>query len=306
MDVSPLSQAFLFSMNYAIGFIVIYLMGYTLATKQPAMTAATLAQSIDTNGKKTDYSNFSNLFARLFRSQYIAFVGNVLMAFPVALILGYLWLHLFGENPVKVYKAKSMIKEINPLLSLALFHASIAGFYLFLSGLISGYYINNNIHNQVSYRYRKHPFLRSIFPKTALNAFADFYDKKIGGISGNFWFGIFLGSTGILGFIIGLPIDIRHITFAAGNFALALVGLEFSVSFWDVFLSILCIGLIGFCNFIVSFMLSLFLAMRSRKIPMSRLQYMFKAVLEKFYQNRKAFFFPPDDEVAVEEQVNDK
>ena len=33
LDVSPFGSAFLYSMNYALGFIIIYLLGYTLATK---------------------------------------------------------------------------------------------------------------------------------------------------------------------------------------------------------------------------------------------------------------------------------
>jgi site-specific recombinase len=280
-------------------------MGYTLATKQPAMTASTLAISIHKNSNNQDYSEFGNLFVRLFRSQFIAFIGNVLMAFPVALTAGYLFLLFTGENPVKQYKAESLLHDLNPFLSLALFHASIAGFYLFLSGLISGYYINNNIHKRISYRYRKHPFLRNLFPENILNKFADFYDKKIGGISGNFWFGIFLGSTGVVGYFIGIPIDIRHITFAAGNFALALVGLEFNVSVPVVLISILCIGLIGFFNFIVSFTLSLFLAMRSRKTPLKNLKLMYQSVLKIYRENPGSFFYPPANQ-GVETEKKSK
>ena len=36
-------EAFLFSMIYGLGFVLIYLLGMTVATKQPAMTAQTLA-----------------------------------------------------------------------------------------------------------------------------------------------------------------------------------------------------------------------------------------------------------------------
>ena len=41
---SEFYHAFLYSFNYAMGFIMIYLMNFTLATKQPAMTAATMAK----------------------------------------------------------------------------------------------------------------------------------------------------------------------------------------------------------------------------------------------------------------------
>lgn len=297
-ETSPLGTAFLYSMNYSIGFIVIYLMGFTLATKQPAMTAVTLAKTLDKKQKTGDYQDFTNLFTRLFRSQFIAFVGNVFLAFPTAIILGMLYIKHYGHSPADPIKASKLLLDINPFLSLALFHAAIAGFYLFLSGLISGYYMNNNVHYKISYRFRKHPLLNSIFPAKVLNIVADFYDRNIGGISGNFWFGIFLGSTGTIGYFIGLPIDIRHITFAAGNFALSLVGLDFTVSFYDIFISILCIGFIGFFNFIVSFMLSLTLAMRSRKIPLINILDMLVAIWKSYRLNPDPFWYPVEPKIV--------
>jgi len=44
----------------------------TLATKQPSMTAARLAQSlVPTTGTELRINDFTNLFAQLFRSQII-------------------------------------------------------------------------------------------------------------------------------------------------------------------------------------------------------------------------------------------
>lgn len=295
-DTSPFGQAFLYSMNYAIGFILLYLFGFTLATKQPAMTAATLAISIDPKTNKTgDYSVFAKLFSRLFRSQFIAFVGNVIMAFLVALGLCYLYYWYYGNNPIQPYKAESLLIEQNPFLSLAVFHAAIAGFYLFLSGLISGYYINRNIHSRISYRLKKHPVLRAIIPKSILNWMGKIYDKKIGGVSGNFWFGVFLGSTGTIGAFLGLPLDIRHITFVSGNVALAFFGLEYQITFYDVLFSLLGIGLVGLMNFLVSFSLSLLLAMRSRRIHIRELRPITLSVIQEFNSNRMAFLYPPKE-----------
>ncbi|NHW58620.1 site-specific recombinase, partial [Escherichia coli] len=85
---SEFTNAFLYSFNYAMGFVLIYLLHYTLATKQPAMTAATMAKvlSEDKNTSK-NYTDFADLVSKLFRTQFIAFVGNVLLAFPVALLI---------------------------------------------------------------------------------------------------------------------------------------------------------------------------------------------------------------------------
>ena len=44
VPASNFTMHFLYSFNYAMGFIMIYLMNFTLATKQPAMTAATMAK----------------------------------------------------------------------------------------------------------------------------------------------------------------------------------------------------------------------------------------------------------------------
>jgi site-specific recombinase len=102
-DVSDFGQAVIYSLNYAIGFIIIYLLGFTLATKQPAMTAAAIVQTIEIGyaksiTEKDRHIAFAKLFAQLFRSQFIAFVGNVIIAFPVAFFLVYATLSLFGSH----------------------------------------------------------------------------------------------------------------------------------------------------------------------------------------------------------------
>ena len=54
--------------NYAMGFIMIYLMNFTLVTKQPAMTAATMAKVLS-EGKNNskNYLDFAHLVSKLFR-----------------------------------------------------------------------------------------------------------------------------------------------------------------------------------------------------------------------------------------------
>jgi len=101
-----------------------------------------------------------------------------------------------------------------------------------------------------------------------------------------------MGSLGTVGIILGLPLDIRHITFAAGNLGLALVGNGWQLDAYAVFASVLGIGLIGFVNFIVSFTLSLALAMRSRGIPYSELWPIGRAVWQEHRTAPTRFYFP--------------
>jgi hypothetical protein len=47
LDLPPVWEAVAFSLNYGIGFVLIHVLHLTIATKQPAMTAATLAAELD-------------------------------------------------------------------------------------------------------------------------------------------------------------------------------------------------------------------------------------------------------------------
>lgn len=297
VEVSDFGHAFLYSMNYSLGFIAIYLLGFTLATKQPAMTASALVSAIK-NGMKSGLSSeqkhleFAQLFARLFRSQFIAFVGNVLIAFPVSLILIYLIDVLFGAN-IAASKHEKLMEDISPVHSLAIFHAAIAGVFLFLSGIISGSISNKNKHVDLYHRIEEHPILKEGFGKQRAASIANWFEKKWPGVASNFWFGIFMGSTASIGLFFGLNLDIRHITFASGNLALGMYGSEFQVSNALIFWGIFGIGIIGFINFIVSFTLSLYVAFRSRQIPFSEIKYLFSATFAYFKKNKMEFFFPP-------------
>lgn len=293
---SDFGFAFNYGMNYAIGFILIYLLGFTLATKQPAMTASALAKSLR-EGIKSDapedvkHRRFAELFARLFRSQFIAFVGNVLMAFPIALF--WIWYidQIWGEN-IAATKWTKLIGDLHPLQSAAVFHAAIAGFYLFLSGLIAGNIANRDKHHRVYYRIQEHPLLKKTFGAAGAARIAAVYEKRWAGIVSNFWFGIFLGSTYSIGSFFGLNLDIRHITFAAGNFAMGLYGSGFSASLPMIFWSLVGIFIIGLVNFLVSFCLSLFLAFRSRGIPFSEIRPVGRSIFHHFRRFPRSFFLP--------------
>jgi len=296
VDISDFGHAALYSLNYSLGFITIFLLGFTLATKQPAMTAATLISSIEIgmknmNKNENKHSSFAELFSRLFRSQFIAFVGNVLIAFPIS--LGIVWLYdvSFGSN-IAVLKADKLLTDLSPIHSAAIFHAAIAGVFLFLSGIISGNVSNKGKHSHLFYRIQEHPLLKQSVGKERTAKIAQWFERNWAGVVSNAWFGVFLGSTASIGIFFGLNLDIRHITFASGNFALGLYGKEFVIDGWTIFWSVFGISVIGFVNFIVSFSLSLGLAFRSRNIPISEIILLNNSVWTFFKSNPMVFFFP--------------
>ena len=294
---SEFSHAVLYSLNYAFGFIIIYLLGFTLATKQPAMTAATMAKVLsDESSSEKNYKEFANLVAKLSRTQFIAFVGNVLWSFPVALAIIY-GMDWFLDKNFAVAKADKLLKDLNPIESKAILHACIAGFFLFISGIISGNISNSSIFNQVPERISQSPFLNQVIGAKNSKKLSDFYTKHWAGIISNFWFGIFLGVIAPLGVFLGLDLDIRHITFSAGNFALALYGKGFDIDTYTFVISLVTIFLIGAFNFIVSFGLSMLLAFRSRKVNFGELTIIHKTILKYFIKNPLRFFIPLKSEL---------
>lgn len=289
---SEFYHAFLYSFNYAMGFIMIYLMNFTLATKQPAMTAATMAKVLS-EGKNTsrNYLDFAHLVSKLFRSQFIAFVGNVLLSFPIALAMIYGLEILFGQN-FATEKSGKLIGDLDPFHSKALLHACLAGFYLFISGIIAGNVGNSSIFYKIPERIAKNPYINYVFGKNFAENASTYYSRNWAGIMSNLWLGIFLGSTATIGKFFGLDLDIRHITFAAGNFALGLYGKEFNIDTYTFIISFITVFLIGFCNFIVSFGLSMILAFRSRKVEFGEVRIINRSIVKYFFKNPLIFFLP--------------
>lgn len=297
IDTSAFGHAFFYSMNYSLGFIAIYVLGCTLATKQPAMTASALVRALEVGRKETGvaenekHRTFAEFFARVFRSQFIAFVGNVVVAFPVAL-LGIWLIDITFDYNLALTKWYHLIRDLSPIHSLAILHAAIAGVFLFLSGIIAGAVANRDKHRHMYYRIEEHPLLKRSLGRVRTKKLAGLYERKWAGIISNFWFGVFMGTTASIGIFLGLDIDVRHITFASGNLALGLYGSDYLVSNEMLFWGIFGIGIIGLVNFLVSFGLSMGLAFRSRNIPISELRLVALAIWRHFKRKPGSFFFP--------------
>jgi site-specific recombinase len=167
--------------------------------------------------------------------------------------------------------------------------------------LISGYYDNKCAYTRIPARLKQLPWLRKLLGEHRLDRFAAYIGDNLGALMGNFTFGIMLGSTGLIGFMLGLPfIDIQHVTFSSANFAFALVALDFMVSWQLVAISLLGIALIGIVNLAVSFGLALYVAMKARQVRFNRIGELFRMLGARFVSNPREFFFPPRNEAALE------
>lgn len=306
LKLSPFGTAFLYSMNYSFGFIGIHITHSTLATKQPAMTASRIAAALDEgNNGDAGMKSLSGLIVKTFRSQFIAFMGNMFIAFPVAFLAAYGWYMVYGSHIAGEEKAWKLVHELHPWESLSLFHAGIAGVCLFLAGIISGYYDNAVVYRKLPDRIYHHPLLRRITPKGLRRGFSNYIGNNLGSLAGNFFLGIMLGSIGTLGYIFGLPIDIRHITFASGNFGLAVAAIGPYISWSTIGITVLGILLIGFMNFIVSFSLAIFVATQSRRVSFSKSRVLLLELLRHFFRAPSEFLFPPSEEEEPHEDAAD-
>lgn len=295
-NISPFSKAFLFSLNYAFGFVTIYLTRLTLATKQPAMTASLIAHSLRNNepGEEINFNEFTRLYARLSRSQMIAFLGNVLASFVLATALFWLFRKVFGWKVISISKALHFWDELAYMDPAIFWYASIAGFFLFVSGLSSGLVINNLRYNNIPARIYYHPFLKRFYSATKRRKIAKWFEKNYGGVVGNIFFGFLMGSAFLVGDFMDIKFDIRHITFAAGNLAMGMAGIDYGgINPRTVVTAVASVFLIGGFNFLGSFMLSLMLAMRSNNIKIQTIFPMFWSVVKDFFKSPFRYFLPP-------------
>ncbi len=294
LPITDFWMAFLYSLNYGIGFIAIHLLGFSVATKQPAMTASALAKEIDNRKDKTSNLNgVAMLIAKVSRSQLISVAGNLTAVFPTALVIAVVYYIIAGHSFLDETHAIKYQHEIHPLYSLCWLYGAIAGFYLFLTGIVAGYFDNAVIYSKIPERIRQHPKLQTILSAEKREKLAAYLDHNFGAIISNFVIGIFLGTASFIGKTFGIPFDIRHVTFSFGIFAMSLPS-TFSDMNTYTFLWILTgIASIGFFNIVTSFGMAFYIAIKSRNIGITQLIVLPKLVFVYFRKFPTDFFYPP-------------
>ncbi|MFL6635658.1 MAG: site-specific recombinase [Massilia sp.] len=308
---APLIEALLYSLNYAAGFMLVHVLHFTIATKQPAMTAARIAAALhDTaqrgNGRgasrrQVDVDSMAALVNKVFRTQIVAVLGNLATVIPVAWAIALAWYWIFGTHLVNPAKAEHLIADSHPWHSLALLHAAIAGVWLFVSGLVSGYYDNKAMYTRMGQRVQQLRWLRRLLGEERRARFARYVEDNLGGLMGNFVFGVLMGVTATVGYLLGLPLDVRHVTFSSANLAIGFVGLGQQLDPETIAITFLGIALIGMVNLLVSFGLALWVALRARKVRFRHGFRLLRALGSRLYAAPLDFFIGPRDldEAAV-------
>lgn len=300
LALAPMGYALTYSLIYGLGFVVIYMLHLTIATKQPAMTAQTIAGFLGeaNNGRVSDLERVVDLIAAVARSQLAAIGGNVLVALPTAMLIAGAWIKWQGSAPFADDKALHLLRDLDPL-GWALPHAALAGVFLFLSGILSGYFDNKASYARIGARVSNLTWLRWLFGAARAQRIGTYVEDHLGGLMGNFLFGCMLGSAGTIGLILGLPIDIRHIAFSSANLGYAVVVLEFDLPWQAMAWAALGVALIGLTNLAVSFSLALWMALRARGIVFTQTRELLRRLWWRFKLQPTSFLLHRDDLESV-------
>lgn len=290
LALSPFTNALLVSLNYGLGFVLIHMLGLTVATKQPAMTAASFAAEVEKgeNGRAA-HKKLATLLLDVNRSQWAAVWGNVSIAVLTASLIALGVWFWQGEALLSAEAVSYQLKAISPWHG-SLFFAAIAGVWLFCSGIIAGFFENRANYLDFRIRLYHHPLLKKLLPDRARKAFANYWHDNYGALAGNFIFGMLLGMTGYLGYVLGLPLDIRHVAFASANLGYSTVSGDLGI-FSFLFYLVLVL-MIGFVNLWVSFTLALTVALRARGTRIGKFSLLLKSVVEQVKQHPLSVFFP--------------
>jgi len=231
------------------------------------------------------------------RTQVVAIVGNVVLAVPTAVALWFAWHAATGASPIPDAKADHLLDELHPWASWALLHAAVAGVCLFLAGVISGYYDNLCVFGRIGSRLAAHPLLVRVLKPARAARLGAYVEHNLGALLGNLAFGFMLGGVGFIGFLTGLPIDIRHVAFASANTAYALLTLQGHEPATAAWLAVLGVVLVAVVNVTVSYGLAFATAFRARHVRYDRAGLVIRLVLKRLLRRPQDFVWPPSADV---------
>lgn len=291
LDLPLAIQALIYGVNYSICFTLIYVTGAILATKQPAITASTIARCIDESTTEDDaLHRVAHTIMLVWRSQFISFVGNIICAFPIAIVIAYGLKHMLAIETADTAKSQALLAANHPWESGALFYAGIAGVLLFTAGIVQGAVDNRIIYTELHERLSHHRGLA--FLGRWRQGVVDFVIKHASGITGNVVLGFMLGSAGTIGIIFGLPLDIRHIAFSSSHVGVATLDAPQLVDITVLYTVMIGIIGIGFVNFAVSFGLTLVVTFKSRHISFGQSGALLLLLATRFFRAPLHWFLP--------------
>ncbi|WP_257455795.1 site-specific recombinase [Archangium lipolyticum] len=286
--------------NYALGFLLIQLLGFTLATKQPSMTAAALAASMDVKAGDKGMHSLVEQLACITRSQLASVFGNLGAVVATVTLVGVVLQSLRGQPLLDVKEAEYVVRSLHPLKSGTLLFAALTGVLLWCSSICGGWLENWVHYRRLPEALARHQALVGLLGGARARGLGEALARHACGLGANVSLGLLLGMTPAVCRFFGLSLDVRHVTLSAGtlSFAGVTLGPERLVE-PDFLWAVLGIALVGVVNLAVSFSLGLSAAVRARGLAPVGFLRLACAVLAGGLRSLSSFIFPPQPLLPV-------
>jgi site-specific recombinase len=289
---APFMEFLLIGTNYAISFLLLQMFGLALATKQPAMTGATLANIINRNRGDSRRSEITEFGASISRTQLAAALGNILAVSSGAVIFNLVWIKIFHVAYVPEEQAQKVYLSLRPLASATAIDAALTGVLLWLAGLIGGWFENFAVYHRIPAAIADHPLGHTI-GVAGMRKIADWVDRNIGPWSTSISLGYLLAFTPVFAEFFGLPLDVRHVTLNTGMFAFAAArfGPAAFRQEW-LYAAMVGIAMMFVLNLGVSFAIASFVALRAYDVGHKERASILRYVIKQVISSPLQFFFP--------------
>jgi len=292
------------SLNYAASFLLIAALGGVLATRQPAVTAPALASRMG----DLDAEGMRDLIAesgQLLRSQSAGIFGNLLAVIPVTAALCALGWFALGSQPMPANEARQAIGALS-LVGPTPLYAALTGVLLWLASLAAGFADNWFALRRVREVVSNHRRLVHGLGAMRAQRCAAWLERNVATIAGSLSLAVLLGLAPVVAAFFSLPLDIRHVTLAAGTLTAAVFSLGWEIlmtpAFWLAAGGVAATALLSVA---VAFACALALALRSRDLPRRARNIAMRAVLRRFVVRPLFFILPQKTDAAVQDDAGE-
>ncbi|MEX8193999.1 site-specific recombinase [Comamonas guangdongensis] len=279
-------------LNYALSFVLIQLLHFTVATKQPAMTAPAMAAKLKDVPTDASIQEFVDEVANLVRSQVAAILGNVLVVFPASLALALGFARLADHTALSPAHATAVLESLS-LLGPSLLFAAFTGVLLFTSSLIAGgvenWFVLRNIDSVIRYN----PGITGFLGRSRADRWARFLRKNISGLAANVSLGLMLGLVPAFAAFFGLGLEVRHVTLSTGQIGVAMASLGWEVLHSNLlWWAVAMLPLNAALNVGVSFYLAFRVALRAHNVGSVERSRIYQAIRQRLWRKPLSFFWP--------------
>lgn len=295
LGLSAFWYGFWAGVAYAASFVLIQLLHFTVATKQPAMTAPAMAAKLRDLQGPAGWNEFADEVEHLVRSQVASVIGNLALVVPCALALCVAWAAATGTPLIGEQEARYVLHSLD-LRGPTLVFAAFTGVLLFASSLIAGWVENWFVLHRLDSAIAYSPHITATLGAARAQRWARFLRTHVSGFAANISLGLMLGIVPVVLQFLAIGLDVRHVTLSAGQLSMALASLGtaalYQAEFWW---AVAALPLIGALNIVSSFVLAFRVALRAHNVAVNDRRAVYRTIRQRLRHQPLRFFVPAPD-----------